>query len=1111
MNSYEQLLNQIDAFIRKYYKNLIIKGLLLALIFFLGSLLLVSLLEFIGRFNSSVRVFLLISFILVNLSIFYTFLFIPILKLFSFGRRITHKQAAVIIGQFFPEISDRLLNTIQLNDALHLNQGNYELVQASIQQRSASIATIPFLSGIDFRKNKKYFYYFLPVFIVFLLVFLFYPSVITQGSHRVVHYNREFVEEAPFDFVLKKFNSDVVEGENVELNVQTIGSFVPSKVYIIGSSGKFLMHKDSKVSNSYVFPSISHSFSFRFEANGFLSKEYRVNVVPKSILGQLNAVLHFPSYLQKKNQFVQNAGDLEIPEGTKITWGVKTKNTSIVDFFFNAKKTSFVDSSFNYSKTFTESSDLKILLKNKYNQSIDKLGYKILVVKDNYPSIEVNQQNDTLSASLKYFSGIVRDDYGLKALDFVYTIHSNDKTRSSVNRKRVLLVYGNEFRFDYTFDFIAENIGPKDRIEYYFEVSDNDGVNGSKRTKSDLFSFKFPSLEQLNELRDQKQELVKDNLNQLLSKATKFQNNIEQIQKDALNDKTPSWNIQNQMDQLKTQQQELQNDLNAVQQQMQESIQEKDKLSAVDKELLEKQEMIQDLLDKVMDNELKELLKKLDDLLKNDDKEQLNNKLEKLDTKSESMKKQLDRSIEMLKKLQLNEKIDDIEKELNELAKEQDKLSNDLKEMNKPSENSLNKQKNIDSKFDALKEDIQELQKLNNTLESPMDMLDSKDSENKISDELNKAEDNLEKGNSKKAQKNQENASQEMKNLSKKLNEKQQESNKKDASEDVASVRLLLENLLSISFNQEEILTGFSKVKTTDPSYRKYARNQQTLLDEIKMVEDSLNHLAKRQPKIASFVDKELNEIRSNLSLAMEAIDEHQKRDVSNYLQFVMTGINNLTLLLDESLQQMQKQMQGQGSGSGSCSMPKPGSNGSSGGDLKEQLKKQLESMEKSMKSGQKPGQKPGSSGSPGQLGLSGKEIAKIAAQQAAMRSALEQYRKELNKDGKGSGNTLNSLINAIDQQERDLINRNKKADYIKRQKEIITRLLESENALKERGFDEKRESNSAKDYNSSNLKRNFQYTLPKAKQIDVLHFVDPSYHQYYKDKSTMYFNRIVF
>ena len=346
MNSYEQLLNQIDAFIRKYYKNLIIKGLLLALIFFLGSLLLVSFLEFIGRFNSSVRIFLLFSFIIVNLFIFYTFLFIPFLKLFSFGRRITHQQAAVIIGQFFPEISDRLLNTIQLNESLQLNQGNFELVQASIQQRSASISSIPFITGIDFRKNKKYVYYLLPIFIVFLLVLLFYPSVITQGSHRVVHYNREFVEEAPFDFVLKKFNSEVVEGEDVAIDLKTVGSLVPSKVYVVSSMGKFLMHKDSKLSSSYFFPSVSHSFSFHFEASGFLSKEYRVHVVPKSILGQLNATLVYPSYLDKKSQLIQNVGDIEVPEGTRITWSAKTKNTSLVDFVFNSKKTSFTDSSF---------------------------------------------------------------------------------------------------------------------------------------------------------------------------------------------------------------------------------------------------------------------------------------------------------------------------------------------------------------------------------------------------------------------------------------------------------------------------------------------------------------------------------------------------------------------------------------------------------------------------------------------------------------------------------------------------------------------------------------------------------------------------------------------
>jgi hypothetical protein len=130
-----------------------------------------------------------------------------------------------------------------------------------------------------------------------------------------------------------------------------------------------------------------------------------------------------------------------------------------------------------------------------------------------------------------------------------------------------------------------------------------------------------------------------------------------------------------------------------------------------------------------------------------------------------------------------------------------------------------------------------------------------------------------------------------------------------------------------------------------------------------------------------------------------------------------------------------------------------------------------------------------------------------MAAQQAALRAKLEQLRREMNKDGKGSGNALNPLINALDQQEKDLINRNKKADFVKRQKDIITRLLESEDALRERGFDEKRESKSAKDYNNGNLRAINQYNQQKAKQLDVLHLLNPSYRKYYKDKVNQYFN----
>ena len=80
-----------------------------------------------------------------------------------------------------------------------------------------------------------------------------------------------------------------------------------------------------------------------------------------------------------------------------------------------------------------------------------------------------------------------------------------------------------------------------------------------------------------------------------------------------------------------------------------------------------------------MDEELRDLLKKLEDLIKKGNKEDFNRELENLEMNSNDLKEQLDRSLEMLKKLQLDEKIDDVEKELKELAKQQERAQFDIR------------------------------------------------------------------------------------------------------------------------------------------------------------------------------------------------------------------------------------------------------------------------------------------------------------------------------------------------------------------------------------------------------------------------------------------------
>lgn len=1112
MEPFEHLLNQIDAFIRKYYKNEMLKGGILFVGVLLLSYLLVASLEFFGKFSSVIRAFLFFSFIGVNTFLLIRYFVIPALKLVSFGKRIDRYQASKIIGTFFPTVSDRLLNTLQLNDSLNDQDVNLELIRASVVQRSQKLSAIPFVDGINLKKNLVYAKYVVPVMLVFLLIAIAFPKLITQGTERVVYYDQEFKEKAPFDFVLTTGINGIEEGEDVPVQVKMTGSELPDKVYLVSSQGKFLMNKMSKISSFYVLRKLKENTSFYFEANGFSSERYTINVVPKSAIGRFQAKLSYPAYLGKKDELVSNAGDLEIPEGTVVEWSVLTKNTSKVDFKWNDSVQSFAESGFKVKRKFRNSTGLNVSMTNATTKKTDSLNYRISVIKDAFPAISARETTDTISDAIRFFDGQISDDYGLNSLVFVYTIISEKGARKE-QRVSVTKTSGTEMPFTYAVDFRRENLKVKDKIEYYFVVTDNDGVNGSKSARSQTFVYELPSLSELNEKRDEKQEEAKKELNDLLNRTKEFQKDVQRLKKDVMNTKNNDWNKMNQLNQLKEEQKSLEKSLEQMQMQMSESLEEKNQLSEMDPELLEKQEMLEKLLEEVMDEELRDLLNKLEELMKSQDKHQLNDKLEKLEMKSEDMKKQLDRSMEMLKKMQVNEKLDDIEKELKELSEEQKNLKEQIEKEKISDEKGKEKQDEINKKFDEIKEDLKELKKLNEELSKPMNLGDQEKQKEDITKELKEAKENLDKNKEKKAGENQQKSADEMEKMANELNAMQAEANKKQDEEDMDLLRSILESLMTLSFTQEDVMMKFGKVRDNDPYYRKLGRSQRNIIDDTKIVADSLEALAKRQPKIARFIDKELNDIRQNFDLGLEDIDEHRRRDLGQHLQYVMTSYNNLALMLNESLQNMQNQMQSQMQGSGSCDKPggkgsKPKDGKESGDDMKEMLKKQLEQMKKGNNPGGKSPGKEGEDGM-GMPGLGNKEIAKMAAQQTAIRQRLEQMRNELNKEGKGLGNKLNPLINELEQQEKDLINKKFSKEMIKRQQDILTRLLESEKALMERGFEEKRESKSGKDFNYSNQKRIDEYNQQKLKQVELLRSVDPMYRKYYKDKASEYFNQV--
>lgn len=184
------------------------------------------------------------------------------------------------------------------------------------------------------------------------------------------------------------------------------------------------------------------------------------------------------------------------------------------------------------------------------------------------------------------------------------------------------------------------------------------------------------------------------------------------------------------------------------------------------------------------------------------------------------------------------------------------------------------------------------------------------------------------------------------------LFEMQQEMEEESDGEDIEALRAILENLVRISFDQEDLIEKLASISRNDPQYTKILDQQKALKDNLSMVEDSLFSLSKRQAMIESFVNREISAINDNVDQAMEALNNRVIPTARGKQQFVMTSVNNLALMLAESMKQMQQNMSMKSkSGKSGKSCPNPGagkpSSMKSMRQMQEKLNQQMEAMKR--------------------------------------------------------------------------------------------------------------------------------------------------------------------
>tara|TARA_B100000989_G_scaffold44753_2_gene28564 strand:+ start:23 stop:2473 length:2451 start_codon:yes stop_codon:yes gene_type:complete len=754
----------------------------------------------------------------------------------------------------------------------------------------------------------------------------------------------------------------------------------------------------------------------------------------------------------------------------------------------------------------------------------DSLRHRIRVVRDGKPSIRVQEESDGTSRKRRHFTGSIQDDYGFSRLTFVWTLLNQKSQARAQNaliterneslalegREELNVPAGRKDTFFHTWDLSELNWQEGEVIECWFEVWDNDEVHGAKMVRSATTRIAAPSQDEIRQERIETASSIEDDLEEASKEAAELREAMEAMQERLREQGEMTWQDRQAMEGLMQQQQTLQEKLEMMREENERKDDRSNEFSKQEERILDKQEQLQKLMDNIMSEELRQIYEKMEELMREMDPEQLQEQLNEMELNHDAMEKELDRALEQFRQLEWDTKMEEAIEDLKKLADEQKALSEET-DLGLLSRDKLKtKQDSLNQAFLELREDFKQLKKDNQQLENPNPMMDSSEEEQSIQEEMQNGADQLDRGKDKKASDSQQKAAEQMEQLAQQMEQMQMESESESASEDMDALRALLENILTLSFEEEGLMAELKMTNEQDPRYINHGQAQRTLKDEAVMVEDSLFELSLRIPQLASAVNREIGLVNRHMTKALDGFGDRQTANIAMNQQYVMTSFNNLALLLDEALQQMQQQQAQKQPGSGNCE--KPGGSGSpssspKAGDMKKMQQALGQKLEK-MKEQMGKGANQGKVGQKRSGGMS-KELAQMAAQQAALRKMAQDKAKQLNEDGSGKGNHMSEIAKEMEELERDLVNRQIDQATLQRQQDLITRLLEAENAERIRGEKEERTSQTGDDNLKASPPQTSEYLRQKMNELELLRTVPAELLPYYRDRVNDYFNTL--
>ena len=406
----------------------------------------------------------------------------------------------------------------------------------------------------------------------------------------------------------------------------------------------------------------------------------------------------------------------------------------------------------------------------------------------------------------------------------------------------------------------------------------------------------------------------------------------------------------------------------------------------------------------------------------------------------------LDRYLEIFKRFQAEQKLDEISKRMQQLFEQQDAINKEISNASSDKDNLIN----------IAQEEIRNIEELNNILslsenaaeilepfsenisEQLLDLINS-DLTKETNGALEETKENLMNMNLSNARISSETSLNNIETIMQQMMNIQDNFNQKEIQEMIEKFQNILQDMLYLSSQEEELINSVSQVSRNSPRLRDYAREQQLIQDQLQSVTKEMLKLSNETFAITPDIGRGIGKANSGMENAKSKLTNRNLNQAKNDQAIAMEGLNEASIGLFNSM----KNIQESGSASGF-----------------EQFLQMMQQM-----AGKQQGiNQQGMQIALGQMAAAAQQqmMQQMLDNQKNVRKSLDQLIKETRYSGQKGMGDLNGIVQEMEEVIKDLQKNKYDRKTQKRQQRILSRMLDSQTSMTQRGEKDERKSYTA-------------------------------------------------